>query len=59
MCIFQGFAPDTQFHTIRDRVVGIALGIIVTSVVFYYIWPERDRPAGQKLEAQPTAAPGN
>ena len=41
MCIFQGFAPDTEFHIIRDRVVGIVLGIVVTSIVFHYLWPER------------------
>jgi multidrug resistance protein MdtO len=40
MCIYQGFAPDIQFHTIRDRLVGIVLGIIVSSVVFRYVWPE-------------------
>jgi multidrug resistance protein MdtO len=41
LCIFQGFAPDTQFHTIRDRVVGIVLGIVVSSIVFRFVWPER------------------
>jgi multidrug resistance protein MdtO len=40
MCIFQGFAPDTDFDTIRDRLVGIALGILVSSAVFRYLWPE-------------------
>jgi multidrug resistance protein MdtO len=48
MCIFQGFAPDTQFHTIRDRVVGIVLGIVVSSVVFRFLWPER---ASDRLRA--------
>jgi len=42
MCIFQGFAPDTDFNTIRNRIVGIVLGIIVSSVVFNYLWPERE-----------------
>ena len=37
----------------------IVLGIIVTSAVFHYLWPEWDRTASQKLEAQPAAAPGN
>ncbi len=59
MCIFQGFAPDTEFHKLRDRIVGIVLGILVMSVIFQYLWPEPDRAAGQKLEVQPTAAPGN
>jgi multidrug resistance protein MdtO len=43
LCVFQGFAPDTGFVTIRDRIVGIVLGILVTSCVFHYIWPERAR----------------
>ena len=42
MCIFQGFAPDTDFNTIRNRLVGIVLGILVTSVVFHYVWPEHE-----------------
>jgi len=40
LCIYQGFAPDTQFHTIRDRLVGIVLGILVMSIVFRFVWPE-------------------
>jgi multidrug resistance protein MdtO len=40
MCIFQGFAPDTDFDTIRDRLAGIVLGILVSTAVFRYLWPE-------------------
>ncbi len=40
LCIFQGFAPDTDFDTIRNRVVGIVVGILVSSAVFRYVWPE-------------------
>ncbi len=40
LCVYQGFAPNTQFHTIRDRVVGIVLGILVMSTVFGLVWPE-------------------
>jgi len=42
MCILQGFAPDTRFDTIWNRVVGIVLGILVTSIVFHYFWPEHE-----------------
>jgi multidrug resistance protein MdtO len=38
--IFQGYAPDTDLDNVRDRVVGILFGLIVTGVVFAYIWPE-------------------
>ena len=41
MCIFQGYKPGTDFDTIRDRLVGIVLGLVVSTVVFHYIWPER------------------
>jgi multidrug resistance protein MdtO len=39
-CTFQGFAPGHDFDTIRDRLVGIVLGILVTTAIFHYIWPE-------------------
>jgi uncharacterized membrane protein YccC len=39
--VFQGFAPDTDLDNVRDRVVGILFGLIVTGLVFKYIWPER------------------
>jgi len=38
--VFQGYAPDTDLDNVRDRVVGILFGLIVTGVVFAYIWPE-------------------
>ncbi len=37
----QGYAPDTDLGNVRDRVVGILLGLIVMTFVFQYIWPER------------------
>jgi uncharacterized membrane protein YccC len=42
LSMFQGYAPDTDLDKIRDRVVGILIGIAVTTVVFHYIWPERE-----------------
>ena len=41
LSIFQGYAPDTDLDKVRDRVVGILFGLVVTAVVFHYIWPER------------------
>ena len=43
LSMFQGYAPDTDLDKIRDRMVGILIGIVVTTVVFHYIWPERAR----------------
>jgi multidrug resistance protein MdtO len=40
MCIDQGFAPKFSFDDIRNRIVGILLGILVSSAVFRSIWPE-------------------
>jgi multidrug resistance protein MdtO len=40
--VFQGYAPDTDLDNVRNRVVGILFGLIVTGFVFRYIWPERD-----------------
>lgn len=44
LSVFQGFAPATDFDVIRNRVVGVLLGIAVFSVIFQYLWPERERP---------------
>lgn len=43
LSVFQGFAPDTDLDKVRDRVVGILVGLAVTAFVFHYIWPERAR----------------
>src|SRR4051794_34605205 len=39
--VFQGYAPDTDLDNVRNRVAGILFGLIVTGLVFKYIWPER------------------
>lgn len=46
MTVLQGYGPGTDFDTMRDRVVGILLGIVVMTVVFCYLWP--DRPESRK-----------
>ncbi len=43
--IFQEYAPDTDLDNVRNRVVGILFGLIVTGLIFHYIWPERARIA--------------
>jgi multidrug resistance protein MdtO len=40
LCIFQGYAPDFNLTIVRDRLIGIILGIIVSVIVYRYIWPE-------------------
>jgi uncharacterized membrane protein YccC len=48
--VFQGYAPDTDLDNVRNRVIGILFGLIVTGFVFQYVWPERARiePASAK-----------
>jgi uncharacterized membrane protein YccC len=43
--VFQGYVPDTDLDNVRNRVVGILFGLVVTGFVFRYIWPERARIA--------------
>src|SRR5437660_5555048 len=38
--VFQGYAPDTDLDNVRNRVVGILFGLVVTGIVFACIWPE-------------------
>ncbi len=57
MCIFQGFAPDTNFTTIRDRIVGIVLGIVVTALVFRHIWPDQPVDLSHSAPASGQARP--
>jgi multidrug resistance protein MdtO len=40
LAVFQGYEPGTNLTTIRDRVIGILLGTIVSALVFRYVWPE-------------------
>jgi multidrug resistance protein MdtO len=40
LCLFQSYAPEINFETVRDRLVGIVLGITVSSLVYRHIWPE-------------------
>jgi hypothetical protein len=37
---YVGFEPQTNLTIIRDRVVGIMLGTIVSAIVFRFVWPE-------------------
>jgi multidrug resistance protein MdtO len=51
MCVLQTFAPDTDFVKIRDRLVGIVFGIVVTTLVFKYLWPVGGKKADQSHSA--------
>ncbi|HEY3855370.1 MAG TPA: FUSC family protein [Verrucomicrobiae bacterium] len=48
LSIFQGFEPQVNLTTIRDRVAGILLGTFVSAIMFHYVWPEH---AADQLKA--------
>lgn len=48
LCILHGFGPSIDVTLVRDRLVGVLLGILVMAWVFRYVWPER---ADTKLRA--------
>ena len=39
------FAPLTNLTELRDRVLGILLGVLVSSIVHLYLWPDSEAPA--------------
>ena len=41
ICIDQHYGPEVDFSSIRDRIVGILLGLTVSSVIYRYLWPEQ------------------
>jgi multidrug resistance protein MdtO len=50
--VLTDYGPSTQIDPIRDRFIGIVLGILIISTVFSLIWPEDARTiARQKLAA--------
>ena len=50
--VLKDYGPPKQIDPIRDRFIGIILGIIIISVVFSLVWPEEARSmARQKLAA--------
>src|SRR5471030_668394 len=46
LCTLHGYAPNDDVTLVRDRLVGILLGIAVMGVVFNFVWPEH---AGARL----------
>jgi multidrug resistance protein MdtO len=51
--IFQGYAPDTDLDNVRNRVVGILFGLVVTGLVFHYIWPQWSERGGATCPVTP------
>lgn len=41
--VLQNYAPATEIDPIRDRFIGIIIGIVIISTVFSVVWPEDAR----------------
>src|SRR4029450_6852749 len=41
LATLQGFGPSADVTEFRDRFVGIVLGVVVMTLVFAFVWPER------------------
>jgi multidrug resistance protein MdtO len=41
--LVEGFGPSYDLTEVRDRAVGIVLGILISAVVFSCLWPESER----------------
>ncbi|BCL74913.1 multidrug transporter subunit MdtO [Jeongeupia sp. HS-3] len=49
LALLEGFGPVTDLTEIRDRLIGILVGILVSYVVYTFIWPEREGDALRAL----------
>jgi hypothetical protein len=49
--VFQGSASDINLDNVRNRVVGILCGLLVTGLVFQYVWPERAALIESRVQA--------
>jgi len=50
--LLEGFGPSYDLTEVRDRAIGIVLGILISAVVFSCLWPESERGAlRQRLAA--------
>lgn len=49
LAFFSWFGPLYNLTELRDRVIGILLGVLVSSIVHLYLWPDSEAP---QLKAQ-------
>jgi multidrug resistance protein MdtO len=42
LALYGTFGPSTDLSEVRDRAVGIVLGVIISLVVYGWLWPERE-----------------
>ena len=56
--ILQGYAPATDLTVLRDRVAGILLGNVVTTIIFSTFWPQSARAGVRAALAEALRAIG-
>jgi multidrug resistance protein MdtO len=56
--VLQGYAPATDLTVLRDRVAGILLGNIVTTIIFSSFWPQSARSGVRAALAEALRAIG-
>ena len=44
--VLADYEPSTEIDPIRDRFIGIILGIVIISTVLSLVWPEKASPGG-------------
>lgn len=44
LAFLEGFGPMYNLSELRDRVVGILLGVAVSSIIHLYLWPDTEAP---------------
>ncbi|WKX26899.1 FUSC family protein [Tatumella ptyseos] len=44
LLFLSGFGPMSNLTELRDRMIGIVLGVIIASIVYLYLWPDSDAP---------------
>lgn len=52
LALLGGFAPTTNLTEIRDRIVGVLLGVVISAAVHASIWPEAEGEALRQRAAR-------
>lgn len=58
LCVLHGSGPSADVTLVRDRLVGVLLGIVVMAWMFRRVWPERAADQARGLLARALAAVG-
>ncbi|WP_241592605.1 FUSC family protein [Rosenbergiella epipactidis] len=44
LLFLSGFGPMSNLTELRDRMIGIVLGVVIASIIYLYLWPDSDAP---------------